>query len=445
MDCGVNEVRLHPPSGARQVLRILLSAYACEPRKGSEPGIGWHWAVALAHAGHEVWVLTRANNRNAIEEALAAQPMRNLRFVYYDLPAWARWWKRGGRGVRLYYVLWQWGAYRIARELCREVRFDVVHHITFGVFRHPSFMAFLDVPFIFGPVGGGETTPRQLRRTFRARGYWSDVVRDAANWIARIDPLMSAVYRRSAAILCKTRETLRCIPQRYQDKCRVQVEVGTSDEVGLAPVGRPHRETTGLRVLYVGRLIYWKGLHLALKAFAKFRAAYPGSHFTVVGSGPDAGWFRDLAQRLGIGDAVTWIPWLEQDAVMRTYPHHDAFLFPSLHDSSGNAVLEALASGLPVVCLDVGGPAVLVDASCGFLVRAGAPQRVVEELAQSLAALAGNAGLKRSMAEAATRRAHQHFSWAHQAARMESIYMALRTQPDAGQQRLGQHIERGVS
>lgn len=444
MDGGMNGARPQPPGRARQALRILLSAYACEPGKGSEPGIGWHWAAALAHAGHEVWVVTRANNRTTIENALAVQSIPNLRFVYYDLAAWGRWWKRGGRGVRLYYVLWQWGAYRIARELCREVRFDVVHHITFGVFRHPSFMAFLDVPFIFGPVGGGETTPKELRRTFRARGYWNDLVRDIANWIVRVDPLMAAVYRRSAAILCKTGETLRCIPQRYRDKCEVLVELGTS-EAGPASVPRPRRDGPGFRVLYVGRLVYWKGLHLALTAFAKFRDSYPESHFTVIGSGPDAGWFRDLAHRLGIGDAVTWIPWLEQSEVMRTYPHHDAFLFPSLHDSSGNAVLEALSCGLPVVCLDIGGPAVLVDASCGFLVRAGQPHQVVEGLARSLVDLAKDGGLRQSMAEAATRRAHQHFSWARQVARMERIYLDLCPNSRAIPDRVGRRIERGVS
>lgn len=129
-------------------LNVLLSAYACEPGKGSEPGIGWRWARNLADSGHKVWVLTRANNRPAIELALAAQPLHGVEFAYYDLPRWACWWKRGGRGVHLYYYLWQWGAYKTARRLQRKQRFDLVHHITFGVFRQPSFMAFLDAPFI---------------------------------------------------------------------------------------------------------------------------------------------------------------------------------------------------------------------------------------------------------------------------------------------------------
>jgi glycosyltransferase involved in cell wall biosynthesis len=410
--------------GNRRSLRILLSAYACEPNKGSEPGIGWHWATALARAGHEVWVITRANNRDAIERELAKNPMTNLRFVYYDTGNWLRRWKRGGRGVRIYYVLWQWGAYCIANRLCREVRLDIVHHITFGVFRHRSFMAFLDVPFIFGPVGGGETAPHRLRKTFPLRGYLIDGIRDVANWAVRIDPLMAAVYRRTATMLCKTRETLDCIPERYRDRCVVQAEVGV-DERGWSPVRRRIRDDDDFRVLYVGRLVYWKGLHLGLMGFAKLLEAYPRARLTVVGSGPDEAWLRSLALQLGIDGAITWISWLERAAVMRIYPRQDAFLFPSLHDSSGNAVLEALSCGLPVICLDIGGPAVLVDTSCGFRVPAGEPEQVVAGLAKALMALAQNAALARTMGEAAVQRARGQFSWTHQVARMEKLYLTL--------------------
>src|SRR5262249_39627720 len=153
---------------------------------------------------HCVHVLTRANNRESIEGALAVAPVPNLRFAYYDLPAWMRRWKNhAGLWARLYYLAWQWGAYKVARKLCDETRFDIVHHITFGVFRHPSFMAFLGRPFVFGPVGGGETAPRELRKTFPLRGYLIDLARDLANWVVHVDPLMAAVFRRSSATLCK--------------------------------------------------------------------------------------------------------------------------------------------------------------------------------------------------------------------------------------------------
>ena len=408
---------------APPALRILMSAYACEPHRGSEPGIGWHWATRLAQTGHHVCVLTRANNRTAIEGVLQASSVPNLRFEYYDLPEWVCRWKNRAGLPRLYYLLWQWGAYGVARRLCREDRFDLVHHITFGVFRLPSFMAFLGLPFVFGPVGGGESAPRLLRKTFPLRGYVIDFFRDIANWVVRVDPLMAAVFRRSAATLCKTGETLQSIPPRFHDKCLVQVELGT--DVGPAAPRPVRGEEEGFRVLYVGRLVYWKGLHLGLAAFARLLESRPGATLTVIGNGPDEAWLRDTAQRLGIGHALNWIPRLEQAAVMRAYARHDALLFPSLHDSSGNVVLEALSSGLPVVCLDAGGPALLVDPSCGFKVRPGAPQQVVEDLALSLAALAGDSRLVRSMGEAAFRRAREHFSWEQQVSRMGRLYQSV--------------------
>lgn len=430
MDGGVNHVQPAPDAPAKRRLRILLSAYACEPDKGSEPGIGWRWALGLARAGHEVWVITRTNNAGAIEHALAWRRDAGPQFVYYDLPRWASGWKRGARGVRTYYILWQWGAYRLARRLCRNTRFDVVHHITFGVFRHPSFMAFLGVPFVFGPVGGGEAAPRELRATFPLHGRVIDGARDVANWMVRIDPLMAAVYRRSSAILCKTGETRDAIPARYRGKCRVQLEVGI-DDPGERSI-QPHtREDGRFRILYVGRLVYLNGVHLALAALARLRRTHPQATLTVIGSGPDEAWLRRAARRLGADEAVTWIPWLERAAVMRAYAGHDAFLFPSLHDSSGNAVLEALASGLPVVCIATGGPAVLADASCAFLVPPGKPGETVEALAAALARLADDNVLARSMFEAAVLRARQQFSWDRQVARMEQLYRSALPAPPA--------------
>lgn len=416
---------LSPARPAWRRLRVLLSAYACEPNQGSEPGIGWHWALGLARAGHEVWVLTRSNNRPAIERALAAEAQVSVHFVYYDLPDWARWWKRGGRGVRTYYVLWQWGAYRLARELSREVRFDVVHHVTFGVFRHPSFMGGLGVPFVFGPVGGGETSPRALRRGFPLAGQLADWARDVANWLVRVDPIMASVYRRAAVTLCKTGETLQRIPRRYRDKCRICLEVGTQDDAPAVGWGGAARAPTEgrFRVLYVGRLVYWKGLHLGLAAFARLAERHPEAHLTVVGRGPQEDWLRARAKQLGIADSITWIPWMERDAVLRIYPRHDVFLYPSLHDSSGNVVLEALAGGLPVVCLKLGGPGELVDDTCGIRVRAGEPAQVERALGRALSALADEPRLRQRMSEEAVQRARRHFSWTRQIQRIEALYL----------------------
>src|SRR3954453_4111451 len=97
-----------PVSSQRIRRKVLLSAYACKPGKGSEPGVGWTMAVGLA-SQHHVWVLTRLKNRTAIQAEFAKRPLPNLHFIYHELPAWAalvRVWKRGRRGRIIYYYLW---------------------------------------------------------------------------------------------------------------------------------------------------------------------------------------------------------------------------------------------------------------------------------------------------------------------------------------------------
>src|SRR5579864_6502517 len=150
-------------------LKVLMSAYAFEPERGSEPGVGWNWVQQIGKS-EKVWVITKANNRRTIESALAKEPLPNVHFVYFDLPRWASFWKRGLRGIHAYYYLWQLGAYLVARRLHRQVGFDLVHHVTFVNYWMPSFLVLLPVPFLWGPVGGGESAPRAFWHFFSLRG-----------------------------------------------------------------------------------------------------------------------------------------------------------------------------------------------------------------------------------------------------------------------------------
>src|SRR5271165_413242 len=144
--------------------RILLSAYACEPGRGSEPGVGWAWATELARQGHQVSVITRAANRARIEgePRLPSGPS----FIYYDLPSWAQSVRRLPGGRHLYYVLWQWFAAYALRRCFTTLPFDLVQHVTYVSLRYPSFMGSLGLPFYFGPLSGGEAVPPTLRSGF---------------------------------------------------------------------------------------------------------------------------------------------------------------------------------------------------------------------------------------------------------------------------------------
>lgn len=387
--------------------RILLSAYACEPGKGSEPEVGWMWATELATAGHEVWVITRAANQAAIDACNDARRIPSLHFVYFDLPDWLRRWKRGNRGVHWYYALWQWGAYRIACRLTRRIRFDRVQHVTFVGLRAPSFMGLLGLPFVLGPVSGGECVPRPLRRGMSHGARLRECLRDLANRATRIDPLMRHGFRNAERILLATPESRALVPQAFHDKCTVQLGIGLSrDYLGWTGPGSQTNKPA-LRLLYAGRLLEWKGVDLALRAVRAVRDRGVELQFTIVGHGSAEPGLRRLAADLALQDCVRWLQWLPQPELEQQYYLHDALLFPSLRDSGGMVVLEALAHGLPVVCTDCGGPGSIVTERCGRVVPTAAlgKEEVVKGLADALAELAGDRALLKKLGRAARARA----------------------------------------
>jgi glycosyltransferase involved in cell wall biosynthesis len=389
-------------------MKLLLSAYACEPDRGSEPGVGWHWVLELARLGHDVWVVTRTNNQQAIQRVSPNLP--NVRFVYYDLPNWLATLKKKAPILQFYYLLWQWGAYRRARELHRQEQFDLVQHLTFGVFRHPSFMGRLGIPFIFGPVGGGERTPFRLRMDYGLKGHLLDAARDLTNVAARWNPWLHETCGAAHLILVKTPHTGMALPRRYHHKVRHALEIGVAS-AAASPQSAQH--DGGIRFLFVGRFLFWKGMQYGLRALATVLHDVPSARLTIVGAGPEGRRWRRLCQTLGIAHAVEWNGWMHQSELASVYRSHHVLLFPSLHDSSGGVVLDAMSYGLPVVCFDLGGPGVLVTENSGIVVTTArrSRQQLVAALAEAMTILADQPDTLRAVQLGALARARE-LTWA---------------------------------
>ena len=410
-------------------MKILLSAYACEPGKGSEPGVGWNWVQALLRRGYDVHVITRRNNRAVIEAAAKASG-KVAKFAYYDLPQWLRFWKKWPGGVYFYYLLWQIGAYRLARRLHATERFDCVHHVTFVSFRQPSFMGFLGIPFIFGPAGGGESMPRQLREGLPFSGRVAELIRNTGNSLVAIDPFMYCTFSRAQIIACTTQETLARIPRRFREKCIVQRAIG----IDKAEIGAfCDSSSSKYQFLYVGRLLYWKGLHLALGALKEVRRFIPDVRLRVIGDGNDRDWLMQVAEVEEVCDLVEWIREKPHGEIWREYGDGIALVFPSLHDSGGMVVLEALAAGLPVICLDLGGPGSIVNASCGVVVETGQrdEKTVIQGVANAMASICSDSGYRARLSKNAPARAAE-MTWDAAADALYSSAVFARILNEAG-------------
>jgi glycosyltransferase involved in cell wall biosynthesis len=405
-------------------MKVLLSAYACEPGKGSEPGVGWNWMRQIARFA-EVWVITRLNNREAIEKALAEEPLPNVHWVYFDLPRWARFWKKGQRGVHLYYYLWQVGIYFLARRLHRQVAFDLVHHVTFGNYWLPSFLALLPVPFVWGPVGGGESAPWAFYRTFSHRGKIYEFLRDIARWIGEHDPFTRLTAKKASVVLAKASETAERVMQLGVKNVQLLSEVAFSiTEIAELSSLSPHLNTP-FRLISLGRLLHLKGFDLGFRAFARLVQEFPDSEYWIVGDGPERKNLEQLARKLGIIDKVRFWGALPRSEALKKLAESDVLVHPSLHDSGGWVCVEAMAAGRPVICLDLGGPALQVTEETGFKIPAYAPEQVIEDMAEAMKKLAQNSELRLRMGEEGRKRVWESFSWEQRGKEIQEIYLKI--------------------
>lgn len=361
-------------------MKVLLSAYACEPHKGSEPEVGLQTALAAARE-HDVWVLTRANNLPSLEAFLGERGAgRRIRLVGLDLGRpWIQMKKRNRVTAEIYYDRWQRAAGRLARELDREHEFDVVHHVTFAAYRKRAGVALLDRPLVWGPVGGGAQIPLKFLPHLGARGLVDEIVRTMTMSMTQLLPSIRHARRRTTVVLTQNHETANRLARTSRD---VRV---LPNALVVGSRGHPSSDQRRREAVVVARLIPWKGTQFALRAFAE--AAVHGATLTVVGDGPELEGLRRLARDLGISEHTAFVGHRAREDVLNIVAKAAVLVHPALREEAGLAVAEALANGTPVVCLDRGGPPELVRCWPGApatVVAADSPRQAVADMAEAV-------------------------------------------------------------
>jgi glycosyltransferase involved in cell wall biosynthesis len=359
--------------------RVLLIAYSFQPNVGSEQGAGWVWARMLAEMA-DVTVLTSRgpNDSEAISVAGRTVPGADrLRIV--EVPVQ----HVRGRDLKslpfpgsavVRYMAWQIPARRAALRLVKTEHFDVVWHVTWSTGWLGSVGATLGLPFVFGPIAGGVGPPWRLVPSLGVAGIAREALRSAVRRVGRlVNPLAWTSFSRACLILTQNADTIAWLPAAARPRAVLFPHIVLEDPPGQRPERQPDAPPTAL---FAGRVQLWKGPHLAIEAIARLDSW----RLLVCGEGPATEGLRRLAARLGIAHRVEFLGSVSRGRLHEIMLQADVMLFPSLHDEGGWVVSEALASGLPVVCLDRGGPAGLG----GTPVRSGTERETVERLAQAV-------------------------------------------------------------
>jgi len=412
-----------PPS--RRRLRILVSAFACEPGKGSEAGMGWG-TVRYLSQNHDVTALVAPMYRETIERFVAQNPMPNVRWVYPDLPRWFPFRDRlKAEPPRIFYYFWQHFALHTARELHHLYNFDVSHHITYGCYWRPSFLARLDVPFVWGPVGGAQRVPMSFMPTLPFLERLFVQMKIVSEWISiTFDPSVRWTARRADVAIATTPIGVRRMLELGAKRVLVTPQVGLPkhdmDDLGRMPV---RIDTKPFRFISLGRLLGWKGIHLGLRAFADMKRFVPDAEYWHVGDGEMADHLEREARVLGVADSFKVVRGKNRKQAFELLAQCDALMFPGFHDEPGWVVIEGMAAGRPVLVIRGLPDCPDIRDAC-LETRSDNPDNAVKDLARNMLLVARDQDLRVRMGEAGRRIARRYCDMEAWFGRFEQILEA---------------------
>ena len=404
-----------------QMRTLLVSAYACEPFKGSEQSVGWNFVLQLAKY-NKVVVITRANNKDIIEQNIPSGLKLNLCFYYFDAPPFFLKLKSKEKGVYFYYVAWQLFLIPLIRKLTKLYKFDYSIHVTFGSVWLPTFLPFFKPRFIWGPLGGGEGIPKSFIPTLSFRGQLLQYYRKILSWSIYINPLLLYSLHRAIVLLYRTDHTKNIFPRSIQRKCHLLTDGAIEDEIFSYKTKSSGNQQ--IKLITTSRLIHTKNISTIVRAINLLPQRIK-VQLTIVGTGPEKKHIQRLINKYNLSDIIRLIGGVSREEILRLLSQSDIYLFASLKEACNLSLLEAMAVGLPVICLNWSGMAISTDDDCAIRLPVTNPQQMPKDMAIAIIKLVENPDLRKKMGEAGRRRVKEKFNWDAKGCFMEGLFEKL--------------------
>ncbi len=399
--------------------KIFVSAYACEPGLGSEIGVGWHWVLEMSKH-FELWVLTRESNRGTIEPWIALHPeFSGIHFLYFDLPKWARFWKKGLRGVRTYYNIWQACTNRIVKRTMRDNGIKVFHHLTYGNVLWKVSSYGQKQFFIWGPVGGLETIPAEYSTHYAGKSRIIEWVRRMAIKMLPLNFGLKKRCKNADLMLCKTEITRDLIPARHRERAVLFTDVAVEKQPVITDTDNNPNDK--IEFITVGRLDAWRGFDLVIESFARVAKTNKNLHLSIVGKGTDKQRLKELANKLGVTELVTFTGNVPMDEYYRLIAASDVVVNASLKEGAVTVSFDSMAMGKPLICLDTTGYTRYFSNEYAVVIPRTGREDVIANLAAAMERMT-NADERKTIGEKA-KNAGAQFTWAARGEEYKELLM----------------------
>jgi len=392
-------------------MKVLLSAFRCDPEGVSEAYLGFQWVEQIARFSKVHLVTDKVN-----EEAVKGRFKHSVSASYIVSKDYLCRFPRISKAIKLNYFNFNKKLDEFLRS--KSGHYDLVHHLTPIAVRYPSILSKRKDRFLLGPVGGGISNPKGFEKIFNREPIYFKLKKiDKIRF--QLDKQLKETYEQAQKILIIGEYVKQIIPSRYHEKCEIMCETGISSEE-YRPLMEPISNEVP-QLLFVGRLVPYKALELILFALKELLTSQK-VQLTVIGSGPNREYYQRLVKELGIDGHVCFKGNLKKSEIIQYYQRSDLFVFPSLKETSGNVILEAMSCGLPVVVSDRGGPGEIVKKEFGVKIKVENYAQYIYDLVEVIGSLIKNKGRMVQMGHAAREEILRKYDWDVKGEMMRRVY-----------------------
>ena len=406
-------------------MRICIVAEHASYRFGGEAVLPLHYFSRLRARGVEAWLVVHARTKPELD-VLFAEDKDRLRYIedawFHKLLFWfSRFLPRRVSEATiglLSQLITQHLARRVVLELIERESVNAVHQPIPVSPRFPSLMANLGVPVIIGPMNGGMDYPPAFQNSESVLSRTSiRMGRHLSNIVNSILP----GKKLASVLLVANQRTRLALPACCQGKVIELPENGV--DLTIWPplnenIEAPYGTKNAPHFIFIGRLVDWKGVDMAIEALGHI----PNATLEIIGDGPMRLEWQQLAENLGISARVFFSGWLAQKTCAARLQSALALVLPSVYESGGAVVLEAMATGTPVIATRWGGPVDYLDATCGLLVEPSSRPVLLEGLAAAMQKLIAAPELGRHLGINGRERVRKIFDWEKKVDCMIGIY-----------------------
>lgn len=378
------------------MMNYLISAYSVNPYKGSEDSIGWNWVLQYEKnykEGDRIILLTKKFNEKDTRKGLEEFNIQHVELVIVDVPNALNWFREKHSAFHhMYYILWQHWAWLWVKH--SGIRFDVIHHVTMNDYRIPSEMyKAKGAKVIWGPMGGAQVTPRPLKVYEKNQlvASFREFVNKSCSW----NPFYKKALRSYYKIYCINNETQKQISRIVGKDVPLMPELALRDEYKNLPIRKGNNDI--LKIVFVGRLIGKKGIAFLVDALSLMPTDM-NWELLIFGDGDDHALIEKQIADSGIGKNVKLMGNRPLNQIAEAYQQADVFVLPSLRETSGNVLLEAMAYAVPIVAFDTSFCRLLKEVDCGvFINTEQALDNIKEDYCKAIVTLGQDKELAKQM------------------------------------------------